>query len=407
MYIFINIKNFAKNNTLMFVLLIVMEFFATAIVLFSYGVYNNFKFEQSAQFVEASDIKITFSDNITLGEIKKVMNDVSRDILCESSEICLNSTYFADGSGDFERCLIEDIRSCVHDGVYDITIPEENIADIYIDMKYNPETDLYEYEPEAYEIYSKHTSEGEFLPYDDYSKGEKYLMYCRGEEGNNMQYAIGSTVTVCGEEYKVLGRYSTLHDVQPNRLDISYYAAPDSMQIDSLSYYFEGFVPKKTFNEVTSLFKIEFGDNVTTNDPDDFLVDEHSYYSTVMLISLMFILVSAINFALLFRYILGVRNRSISIFRIEGCRRIKAVKMFAGEFALISLICFSVSTLVYNFAALPKLKNLFEYMDYIYSWKTYLIIFVMYMLVIMLTVIVMILRFIKKTPLNQIKGAKK
>lgn len=406
MYVFINIKNFIKNNTLMFVLLIIMELFSSLIILFSFGVYNHFGMQQVAKEFDTTLIRISFKQNSSLGEIKEVMGQVSDEILSQTSEIQLVSSYYIDGSDTISECVTDTAYTYTENGPLIQNIPSENMADILMYMQYNSETGMYEQYYKDYNVYSGHVREGRFFSNEDYQSSEKYMAYCRGAKGMNMNYEVGSTVIFCGEEFEVIGRYATAFDphVAPNRLTFSYYSAPDSMEIGTVRYKFERFIPKDDFYTVASLFEDRFGDNITVNTPEDLLAIEHGYYSTVMLIAVLFIVISAINFSILFSYILYVRNKSISVFRIEGCSRERAVRIFASEFALISSVCFVIGALVYNFILLPRLKPIFEYMDYTYSLSNYIAIFAAYMIIIMFIITAMIKRSIRKTPLMQIRG---
>ncbi|MBR1384877.1 MAG: ABC transporter permease [Ruminococcus sp.] len=401
-YILLNLKGFAGRNRLMFLMLVLMQIFSCVSVLFAYGVYNNFRYERSSELADTTAITINFDESVRFTDIREAMNEVPQDILTESASIMLSTKYYIDGSSVINEPLVDEMKEWETDGSIQFGVPQENIASILISMKYDAEEGQYIYLPEDYEVYSENTLEGSFIAQEDYSSGERVLAYCKG--GPLLNYTVGSVVSFCGEEYTVCARYRTLHEIKPNRLDLSFYAAPDDMRVMSLNYYFEGFVPKKSYNAVTSIFTDCFGKSVTIPEPPEIELDDHNYYTTVMAIALMFIIVPAINFGILFCYIVSLRSRMIAVFRIEGGTRRSSLKMFLVEYLIISCSCFGVGSAVFRFALYPALKEHFLYFESIYSTGVYLVTFAAYTVLTAIVSLIMINRVIAKTPSAQIKG---
>lgn len=400
--IILNIRSFIVNNRLMFSLYILIQIIASLVIIFAYGVYMNFTYEQKSEFVEATAITISFKNgDVKLKEIKDVMDSVDINIKNSAKQIMLTSYYSLDDIEHVNSDLISEMQNSLNDGVYNITIPDSKIATIYISTQYDSNTNKYKYSDDLFEVYSEHVVDGEFFSREDYDSQENTICYCRGTE--NFKWKIGSTIEFCGEKYVVKGRYNTLFDKQPNRIDVTYYNAPDNMKIDKLSYYFDYFVQKETFENVTSLFTERFGNKIEVNSPDDLLKDDNSYYYSISIIAMVFILIAALNFAIYYRYILESRNRSLAIMRIEGQTNKETIKAFLFEFSISSIIIFLICITIYENILYSYLKNIFTYFDYIYSFKSYFVILVLYTVGTSLVIGLMIKRFVKKLPLEQMK----
>lgn len=386
----------------MFIMLVIMQVFSSVSVLFAYGVYNNFRYERSSELAETTSITVGFSESVRFADIKEAMSEVPKDILTECESIMLSTKYYTDGSSVISEPLVDEMKEWETDGDINFGVPEENILSLLISMKFDAEQGQYIYLPEDYDAYSSNTLEGEFITQEEYSSDKKQIAYCKGS--SPIDWRVGSIVDFCGEEYTVNAKYRTLHTYSPSRIDMSFYAAPDDMRIISLNYYFEGFVPKRSYNAVTSVFENRFGESVSIVEPPEVELDDHNYYTTIMAIAMMFIIVPAINFGILFCYIVSLRSRMIAVFRIEGGTRRSSLKMFLGEYLIISCSCFGVGSVVFRFALYPFLKEHFLYFETIYSVWVYLVTFAAYTVLTAIVSMIMINRVIAKTPSAQIRG---
>ena len=74
-----NIRNFAKNNTIIFVLFLLCQFTASFIILFSFGAFQNFKLLKNKN-LKQSDLIIQFGN-----VIDKYEEDGNKYYICDSS----------------------------------------------------------------------------------------------------------------------------------------------------------------------------------------------------------------------------------------------------------------------------------------------------------------------------------
>ena len=401
-YVFMNIRLFKRNSRLIFVLIIILQVLSAVSVVFAYGVYCNYRYERSSEFIESTGLAFYFDEEIRLADIKAAMVEVPEEILTEADLIQLFSVYALDDSGNISEPLVDEINERFESGIY--TLGDTGYIYVDIDMQYDPEKLEYVYEHKKYDFCREHIAEGEFIDNEDYSSGAKQLYFCKG---SRFAPAVGSTVELCGEIFEVAGRFLTLDEHPDDQIVLSYYAAPDDIRVRSLSYYYDGFVPKTYYDRTVGIFKSRFGDMVHIQEPDELEIEDHNYYTTVMAIAVMFIVIPVINIGILLFYVVSIRNRMAAVFRIEGGTRGSIVLMFMKEYMLITAIDNAVGLALFRFLLYPLFKPRFAYFDSIYDIAVYPIFYGIMLSVTAFVLFVMLRLAVSKTPIGQIKGAVK
>lgn len=389
----------------MFVLVVVTQVLSGVCMLFAYGIYNNYRYERSSELVESTAITIRFDESVRYKDIKDVMNKVPKETLGESKGIMISTKYLINDSNNISEPLVDEQNEWKDEGGrIEYQVSDDEITSLLISMEYDKESGKYIYNRDDFTVYSENTLEGQFMSPEDYASGKKQLAYCYG--GGIFAPEIGSKVLFCGEEYEVTARYRTLHDHVPNRIDVGFYSAPDDMRVYSLSYYFDGFVPKKRFEEVSELFYDRFGDSAEIQKPDDLELDDHAYYTTIMAIAVMFVVIPAINMAIILYYILELRNRISSVYRIEGGTRSMVISVYLAEFLPLSAICFIVGETIFGLVLFPYFSREFSYFSMIYSIWVYVVIFIVMILVVLAVLFLMLRIAVLRSPIQQIRRAK-
>ena len=125
--------------------------------------------------------------------------------------------------------------------------------------------------------------------------------------------------------------------------------------------------------------------------------ENYYLYNTIIIISILIAILAAVNFAVLYRYILSRRTKTLAVFRMCGCTKFTALRMFLSECMFITVPLFALTTIIYDKFMLPKLGQHFEYIESAYSFKLYLLIFGIYIAATFVVLTVMISRFLGKT----------
>ncbi|MDR0918479.1 MAG: hypothetical protein LBM93_04425, partial [Oscillospiraceae bacterium] len=208
-------------------------------------------------------------------------------------------------------------------------------------------------------------------------------------------------ITIQGEEYKVLG-YAPMNNSIPF---LSVHPETEiSGQIEiSPSDGYDTLFTHEQYKRIRELFQSKLGDLVNMpalNFPD---TDAYYLYNTIIIISILISVVSALIIALLYNYILIKRHRTLTIFRICGCTRGKLVVMYLAECLLISVPLFILTSLGYYKLLLPILAKQYPNMVGAYSLNLYVLIFGIYFASSIFVMLVMIFKTIPKKAVS-IKG---
>lgn len=152
-----------------------------------------------------------------------------------------------------------------------------------------------------------------------------------------------------------------------------------------------------------NVYKV-MGDNVYV-EPVDFLdPEELDYYNTILRISFVIALLSAINMTILYRYILEKRSAKLAVIRICGCTKGKAAAMYLAEGMIINVPLFILTELAYHMLILPRIERIYEGISKAYSINVYVSMFIMYIAIVTAVMFCMVYRLINKHSLAEIKN---
>ncbi len=382
-----NLKCFAKENTLIFILFIFCEFAAAFILFLSFGTYQNFKLVKNSD-IHKSDIVIGFGNVV--------------------DETKFNDEVFFEGDGSVDNSDVKKFLSLLSDDtlneidsvvysvlVYDYT-GNENFGGEPLGICFRLE-------------YSQ--NDKKFVPYDTafnnspvlYGKGMSLEDYNSGEKNMVLPYYysdeyIGQEMLINGESYNIIGV-----DSVDDFAVIPYINSPDSLgNISNIYFMTNNVISQTAYNDIKTSLKEVFGDYAFIPEVDT-ISTKLPFYNSIMLISVILTCLAAITLSLLFRYILSTRSRTISILRICGCTNLKVRRIFISEVMLTSLVSFFITVIIYFKIATNELKGSLVYIDIVYSLKNCAILSVVYFLCIYIVLKIMIFITLLKTPVTQIK----
>ena len=121
----------------------------------------------------------------------------------------------------------------------------------------------------------------------------------------------------------------------------------------------------------------------------EFAQTDAVYYNTIIGISVFVAAIAALNFAILYQFVVMNRRKMIAVFGCCGCTRGRIARMFLGELLLLTL---------------PLLTERFVYIAGAFSLKLYVLIFVIFAAVTLLLVRIMLHRYISRLPVDCLKG---
>ena len=121
-------------------------------------------------------------------------------------------------------------------------------------------------------------------------------------------------------------------------------------------------------------------------------------------VTIFITLVSAINFAVLYRYILSSRKQALMVYRICGLSFCRVVLLYLGECTALTITAYFIGVLLFENVILKKISGYYEYMSSSYSSYIYFVLFAVYFLISLLVLTLMIIYALKTDMKLNVKG---
>jgi len=383
-----NIYSFMRKEPQIFGISIMCVFISAFLLNFSYGLYQNYHVmkEEAEIDMKQIDIEINFNQDESL---------LTKKILCQYLEALPNG-------------LLDEIEiiavSAKHPPMY--PIPPEYGEDGYQTFYYRfcIRNGRYTISFPTKESWEKNGMivRGRYILPEEEMLGEKVALISNYQ---NSGYSAETASRLCsedsiklwGEDYKVVGEYSGGWDTPI----VPFLATPEDTRFNSLSMVFTNNITNNQYDELLqtaaitapNIFKFPALDL-----PD---ADQYYLYNNVMLISVMLCVLSALNFAMLFQYILQKRKQTLAIFRMCGCTIGKAIRLYLGECLLISIPVYGFGFTSFYWALHHFLYLYFPYMEASYSPTIYTAIFSIYLSITILILGIMIYNTIRHDVINE------
>lgn len=375
-----NIKSFFINNFIIFILLVISTITSAIVIFFSYGVYQNYNTILSYKEDDLSD------DYIGINYVNTSSEYVTkRDLLNCLSEI-------DDISNELREQIIQyDVEGIIDNNSYEFKF-------LYCDGKFKVAEEFKE----------------NLKKYDNLAEGTYWSDY---EEANGICVALISDPAVFGEIsaldsikygnqlkigekiYDIIGKQAW----NENGAMFPFSTVADEQLLTSTLISFNSAVSVKTYNQIRDVFNNYMGDKAVFEEIRTIDKDTYYTYKTVILISVFIALIAAINFMILYRYIMSTRKRTTAIFRILGLTPAKLNFMNMSECIILIVPFFILGMVLYQTVFLPHLHTYFVYMQDAYTPFVYFLLFVIFISVSLIVIGIMLLVMSRKRILELIK----
>lgn len=375
-YILRNIMRFWKNERLIFCVTIICVLCSSLILNFSYGLYQNYNVKKTESEIDLNTIIPTIAEECTLtkGDLKNFSMALSQDTL-DAMEVI------------YGMAELDDFKA-------------EDYGEMYMRFTIrNGKFQICETTKESFESQGQLIS-GRYITNEEEEKGA-YVALSSVEMGDVLNDGEG-TIKLFGKEYEVIGIYKggTLLPIVP------FLTIPDSLQLNGFGIMFYHNITRSQYNELINTANEVLPGKLIFDDlqfPDS---DTIYQYNNIMLIAILISLVSAINFSMLYLYMIKKRSHELSIFRICGCTKSKVIHFYLGECILISLPTYFIGIGIYKLLLKKVFSNIFEFMEQAYSPSVYLIIFLIYLVVVILLMEIVIRRKISTSVMDGLRGGR-
>ena len=375
-----NIKSFFINNFIIFILLVISTITSAIVIFFSYGVYQNYNTILS---YKEDDLSV---DYIGINYVNTGSEYVTkRDLLNCLSEI-------DDISNELREQIIQyDVEGIIDNNSYEFKF-------LYCDGKFKVAEEFKE----------------NLKKYDNLTEGTYWSDY---EEANGICVALISDPAVFGEisaldsikyvnQLKIGGKiYDIIGKQAWNEKGamFPFSTVADEQLLTSTLISFNSAVSVKTYNQIRDVFNNYMGDKAVFEEIRTIDKDTYYTYKTVILISVFIALIAAINFMILYRYIMSTRKRTTAIFRILGLTPAKLNFMNMSECIILIVPFFILGMVLYQTVFLPRLHTYFVYMQDAYTPFVYFLLFVIFISVSLIVIGIMLLVMSRKRILELIK----
>ncbi len=375
-----NIKSFFINNFIIFILLVISTITSAIVIFFSYGVYQNYNTILSYKEDDLSD------DYIGINYVNTGSEYVTkRDLLNCLSEI-------DDISNELREQIIQyDVEGIIDNNSYEFKF-------LYCDGKFKVAEEFKE----------------NLKKYDNLTEGTYWSDY---EEANGICVALISDPAVFGEisaldsikyvnQLKIGGKiYDIIGKQAWNEKGamFPFSTVADEQLLTSTLISFNSAVSVKTYNQIRDVFNNYMGDKAVFEEIRTIDKDTYYTYKTVILISVFIALIAAINFMILYSYIMSTRKRTTAIFRILGLTPAKLNFMNMSECIILIVLFFILGMVLYQTVFLPRLHTYFVYMQDAYTPFVYFLLFVIFISVSLIVIGIMLLVMSRKRILELIK----
>ncbi len=369
-YIRKNLKNFLKNETIIFFLVFLCILSSAIIINFSFGFYHHLEQKKLDETVDANYVLVDFYDRrVTKGELMKVLPGFSEELLSKINLI---------------PAVVwpEDLKE--PDGAIDSWTNWFSLSFRYDNGKIKIDKDFEKNMKNAGNLIK-----GRYFTQEEMDnkelvcvmEDEKVSWNGKGSYFANVKYHPDDNgkITIGGKKYTVIGQfknYNPMPMVPVTTIEDNWYVAQLEIDIRNGKN-----VTRSQYNEIKDYMEECFGDAATVEPLDLPEEDSEKFYNSLLLLCFVMVSLSGVVLSVLYEYVLLKRRKQITIYRICGMTRRKARGLYLGECILLSAGIYIVAVLLFQYGVLPHLKRSFEYIAASYTLSTYCRLGILYLMV--------------------------
>lgn len=369
-YIFKNMIGFIKLDKMICFLSVVSIVVSAFVINFSYGVYQNYNIVLGDAVMGEDELSMFFR-NTPEDYVTKDMLDTCIQELIDNSSNMNNHVHMCRAGGMIDGMYYQFNFSMDEDSI--------EVADVLAENLYRNEL----------------ITEGSYWSSINEKEGTLVaLCYdCRADD-MFIEFAKSliqedGTLLVGGKNYTIIGYQYWTENGTPL---IPYSTIDSNTQIEDFLIMFDEKISRPTYTWIVEMFERVMGDKVDFWEVPGIDKDSYYTYRTIIIVVMLLTVVSAINYTILYLYIMVKRKKQTKVFRICGMPLWKINFINIGECLLISTPLYAVTTIVYDRLILPHMDAYFPYMKNSYSLGIYLLIFGIYFLTSVIVCSIMIIR---------------
>lgn len=374
-----------KSYKMISILIVLNVIISAFVICFSYGIYQNYnvKIEDGESVQRQLKVVPTLKDNIAESSVTtKMVIDTVKSL---SNDTLKNIDSF------FCEALVSTSAIEKNDFIFSFS---------YVDGKFHGIGYNNSFDDDQYNSYKKIVAINPVLRERNGSVG--FTLEGIGD-WNSKYIGDAENVEINGESYKIINE-SYNGGILDSPITAFYNNTFVMGGSFCLEINFKTDISRSQYDDIVSAVAANMGDNAEVPEMDISPTTELFYYRTILMISVLISVLASINFAVLYRYVLQKRIKTLTIFRICGCTKMKIIFIYLFECMIVGLPLFALTMLCFDKLALPALSGAFEYIEFAYSPLLYLAIFGIYAVSSFVVLLIMIGTYISRRSIIELKA---
>lgn len=331
--VFKNISSSAKGYKRIYLTLIISQIISVVILLFAYGIFGSFNLSQKEYDYQKRVMYTSFTgDEVYMGEIRAAL----QHHLSEKEEY-----------------LQEFIVLGGYDSVNDTRIRVRN----------------------SYKK-GKFSTSDVFCEDFPLIKGRNLTEYEMNSKNNvaisASTYSIGSKVRVGNTDYEIVGIIQD--DDKDESIFVSLDSVPDDYILAGICFNYNKYPTVKDYEDMVKIFETAVGRNrVEFSEFEPMDNEQIIAMKSIVIISVIIGIISALDTALLYRFIMEKRKKQMAIMGIVGAKKIHRILINETEIMILTAMTSTIGYLIFRYIFEGLIQNIYKNMVEIYYPKIYVI----------------------------------
>lgn len=427
-YILKDIFKMIKSEKMIFLLIILCSFISSVIIYFAYGLGYNFSMQKTIGEASSYEIQLMYKGlaaakseqneayidiesnykYFSFGELKKLISKIDPSLFLNCNTISTNLAYDSENT----TVSFDESGGMAFSNLYLVNLYFlYDKSSGYFSMTKNMERINNPYSA----FYS--VIDGKGLVNEDFLDGNKKAVVSVGvfndlyidkknktDFGYNADYdnefskIDNPIININGMQYDIIGLS------QENSISIPVSSLNDDTVIntfmpDLLVFSYDVPVTHEQYTQLKNLVEAQYPELLTVKEID-FEKKDTDYFNLMLIISALIAVISLVNTAIMFRYVLMKRRKQIAVFRLCGCPNMSLLKNFISEVMLMIIPSGIIGALIYFLFLKQYLIKYFIYLNGAYSLKDIIMIYAGYILLSIIILLVMIFNSLKRMPVT-------
>lgn len=378
--VFFNIRNLYKSEKIILSIIVLCTVFSSLIMNFSYGLYQNYTQQKQEAEFDLKELKPEINRLFTKRELKAFTDSLSADTLNHSTLIYAEAELdeFPVGNGENTNMPI---RFTVINGCYSSCAVTKKSFE------------------------NSGMLSGRYFSEIEEANGDNVALIANSNEAGiseftNKLFVDEQKISLFGKEYQVIGEYN-MGSTTPI---VPFLSLPESLELTEFYMMFDKNITRSMYNEIIEHAQMYIPDALGFEDINFPDTETLYIYNNTIIISVILALLSLLNFAAIYSFIISSRKKEISIFRMVGLTKLKISFAIIMECFILSFPMFLFGTILFDWLLKNILSNHFIYMNNFFNINVYLFMGSVYS-IMMFLIIKLTTKFqIKNRIIQNLKG---